>query len=350
MSLGQASVRDIAKAAGLSASTVSYALRNHPKISAPTREKVHRIAHELGYISDPQVSRLMEYLRKSRNNRPVSKLALVCPNESRDHPDDNSGTVFTEIEGAQDQAILNGYEIDVFWMKESRISLKRLRSILRSRGIEGVIIAPLREGAGHYDFDFDGFAASAMGYSMREPKLHRACAHHIQMMKGFMTDLINMGHRRVGIVLHPRYEDGSHNLLSASYLFIQSKLLPEDRIPILFDAESPKAFLAWMTQYSPEIVIGDLIHYKLLRDNGFRIPQDIGFANLDLIRPPINVAGLNHRYDLIGRAAVDLVVGQLSRSEKGVPRDAKVSMVNSGWIINNSIRKKSSHCEPVSVL
>lgn len=43
------SIKDIAKAAGVSPSTVSRALSGHPRISQKTKERIHRLAKEMGY-------------------------------------------------------------------------------------------------------------------------------------------------------------------------------------------------------------------------------------------------------------------------------------------------------------
>ena len=46
--------------------TVSLALRDSPKISAVTRERIRKIALQLGYQPDPELSRLLKHLRLSR--------------------------------------------------------------------------------------------------------------------------------------------------------------------------------------------------------------------------------------------------------------------------------------------
>jgi len=43
------SIKDIAQTAGVSPSTVSRALSDHPRISAETKERIRRLAEEMGY-------------------------------------------------------------------------------------------------------------------------------------------------------------------------------------------------------------------------------------------------------------------------------------------------------------
>lgn len=44
------SIKDIAKRAGVSISTVSYALNGSPKVTPETAEKIRAIAKELNYV------------------------------------------------------------------------------------------------------------------------------------------------------------------------------------------------------------------------------------------------------------------------------------------------------------
>ena len=52
------SIKDIAKAAGVSHSTVSRALRDSPLISAKTKALIQRLAHEMGYSPDARAQSL----------------------------------------------------------------------------------------------------------------------------------------------------------------------------------------------------------------------------------------------------------------------------------------------------
>src|SRR5688572_15727723 len=46
------SMRDIAKMAGVSHSTISLALKNHPRISEEVKQRVRRLCEEVGYRPD----------------------------------------------------------------------------------------------------------------------------------------------------------------------------------------------------------------------------------------------------------------------------------------------------------
>ena len=60
---------DVARAAGVHRTTVSLALKCHPRIPGETQERVRRIADELGYQPDPTLSSLVAYRAQ---NRPVA--------------------------------------------------------------------------------------------------------------------------------------------------------------------------------------------------------------------------------------------------------------------------------------
>src|SRR6187401_561277 len=75
--LRAATIRELAKAAGLSASGVSYALRGNPRISADTVARVRQLAQELGYKPDLRVASLMARIRSTRHSRDRETLAFV---------------------------------------------------------------------------------------------------------------------------------------------------------------------------------------------------------------------------------------------------------------------------------
>lgn len=75
-------IRDVAEAAGVSLTTVSYVLSGRPggntRISQPTQDRVHAAAHELGYVPN----RAARGMRRGRTD--VVAVAVTDLDDSRD--------------------------------------------------------------------------------------------------------------------------------------------------------------------------------------------------------------------------------------------------------------------------
>ena len=69
--------QDIAEAVGLSAVSVSLALRNSSRISAATRDRVQQAAKEMGYSPDPMLQSLSSYRRQSARKPVDSVIAWI---------------------------------------------------------------------------------------------------------------------------------------------------------------------------------------------------------------------------------------------------------------------------------
>src|SRR5882724_6608619 len=103
-------LRSIAREVGVSHATVSMALRNHPLISAKTRQRVRRVADRLGYRPDPEVAKLMHHLRlkhKARFQSTIAALSTVA--EGHETP-----YALAIAEGAHRAAVALGYGFSVF--------------------------------------------------------------------------------------------------------------------------------------------------------------------------------------------------------------------------------------------
>lgn len=56
---GRVTIKDLARAAGVSTTTVSLALRDDARISQATRARVQAVAAQLGYSRDPALAALV---------------------------------------------------------------------------------------------------------------------------------------------------------------------------------------------------------------------------------------------------------------------------------------------------
>ena len=60
---------DIAVRAEVHVTTVSLALRNHPRLPAQTRERIQELAKKMGYVPDPFLRALVAYRGKMMQRR-----------------------------------------------------------------------------------------------------------------------------------------------------------------------------------------------------------------------------------------------------------------------------------------
>ncbi|WP_188316029.1 LacI family DNA-binding transcriptional regulator [Chitinophaga agrisoli] len=117
-------IYDIAQALNLSASTVSRALQNNPLINDETREKVQKMAAEMGYVPNWIASSL----RKKRSNI----LGLIVPRTSMYFQS-------TAISGIQHEAHKYGFSIMIGQSDETVAMEKELVHTFFSLRVDGLL-------------------------------------------------------------------------------------------------------------------------------------------------------------------------------------------------------------------
>src|SRR5262245_59513996 len=135
-------LRVIAEKAKVSRMTVSRALRDDPAVAKSTRRRIQKFARQLGYRPDPDLERLLEKIRLKKRGRLPNVIAWLTAYDKRSawRSDPSMWICF---EGATRRAAGCGYKLEEFWAKEPGVTDERLSEIIRARGIEGVIVAPL---------------------------------------------------------------------------------------------------------------------------------------------------------------------------------------------------------------
>lgn len=130
--------RDIARAAGVDVSTVSLALRAHPRIPAKTRERILGLAREMRYRPDPALSSLAAARWQGRRNATGSVLAFLSEDLRSAEPE-----LKLYHRGILDQARDLGYGVDAFSL-EHYPSAQAFWRVIQARGIRGVVIGQSR--------------------------------------------------------------------------------------------------------------------------------------------------------------------------------------------------------------
>ncbi|MBT5902165.1 MAG: LacI family DNA-binding transcriptional regulator [Opitutaceae bacterium] len=330
------SLRDIADKAGVSVSAVSLALRNSPKTSVKRREEIQRIAQEMGYRQDPRVAELMQHLRKSRRNRTRSQMAILVPELSREETKNHPR--FRElIAGIRSLAETVGFGVDLIYLSDPGMSCRLARSIIIARGIKGAVVLPFASGTAKLDFDFGGLCVATAGYSIVEPKLHRACPDYFKMMDEMLDMCVAAGHQRIGLIMTKTGGIGFKQF-NSSFLYFQSGIPAADRIPMLGspirrtwhdEGAAPDSIKRWLHKYKPEVVIGTAQVLQTIQGFGISVPDELGFVSIDVSESPSDAAGANHCYEMVGYEAFKLMWSSLNLNLTGVPEHPRVVLVDS---------------------
>ncbi len=281
---GFVTLQMIADRAKVSCTTVSLALRNHPKISVATRERVHALARELDYRVNPLISAHMSYLRALRPKYTGVCIAFVCNRALGAVEADTKTPVRHYFHSARQRAADLGFELEYFNLNESGMTDRRLSQILGARGIRGVIVAPLSEGGGvsGVTLDWADFASVMIEHTFLQPRLHTVCSDEFSTIGRLIQRLLDYGHERIGIAMHSQMDDHANHFWLAGYQAFQALTKPRHRVPHFITPRWDKrAFLAWFKRHRPEAIItinDDIVRW--LREDNIRVPNDVACATL----------------------------------------------------------------------
>ncbi len=336
-----ASLTTVAEYAGVSAMTVSRVLRNSPRVSPSTRERVLEAVDAVGYTPDPNVARLMELVRGRKSQGVQSVLAVV-----RDEVHDSLYR-YVPLEAIQARAVQHGYRAEEFYLGHDRMTAERLVNVLVARGIEGVIASPRSYPKNLQSFDFSRFSSATFGYGLTHPDLHRASTN---MMQGILTaidELMARGYRRIGLVVTEWIDHRADHTYSGALLYHQLRVPRRDHVPLLIlpnigISKGSRKFSQWMKEHKPDALItfDEYIPDWVERRLGMKVPDDIGLVVHDWGTEHEGFAGIDHRRPYVAQAAVDLVATQLMHNETGIPEVPRQILVPPAFVEGTTIRSR----------
>jgi LacI family transcriptional regulator len=329
-------MQDIAKRAGVTNATVSMALRNHSRISRATCRRIQRLAAEMGYRPNPMVTSLMTEIRARRpaagGTARIAYLQLFPKELIAKLP-----AARRYRAGAAARAAQLGFCLEEFWMQDEQITPRRLSDILYHRNITGVLIPTLPQPGHLADLPWERISAATMGYTLLEPRVHRAMNHQMHSIRLALSRLTERGYRRLGLALSKAEDRRVEGNWRAGFYLYQQDLAAHDRVPVFIGAdwgrESQGAYNRWLKENRPEVVIAARNEEPRdwIRQAGLRVPDDIGFCTLTSSNACEELSGVDQNDETVGGVAIELVAEQLHHNERGIPPDPKVVLVEGRW-------------------
>lgn len=336
-------LKDIASKAGVHVTTVSLALRNHPRIPVPTRKRLQKMASEMGYRRDPMLTALSEYRDANRANRRTMTFAYLTWWSSpfgwkkvwEDPPFRN-----LLYDGARRQAESLGISLDHFSLAERGMTARRLDQIFRARGIQGILAASFLERNQTLQLSWPRYAYVKIDNSPIETPAHKVRSDTLAAVQGAYRTARERGYKRIGLAIRRIWNEKNDDFILMGFLRAQTICEDEGAIPpFVHEAKRPhQAFSQWFDLNRPDVVVSlDPFFLPLARMCGIRIPDDVAYLSFDNKCESGEIAGFRQRHREVGAAAVDLIAAMINRNEFGLPKIPQTLNVPPVWVEGRSL-------------
>ncbi len=302
----EVTIKDVANAAGVSPAAVSLAMRETGRLSQATRDRVRAVAKQLGYRANLNASIL-----GSRNALEIVgsvPLAILRSGEGRyEYP------IPSILEGVRAESRVLGYRLE----EVSVPGEKDVRAVLRHlfhRGVQGVFVGPCGEGA-EVGTGWEHFAVVALGRYHTSMPFHCVRREIFEDTRRLMLRMKARGYKRILPLLLRHDPPMQDDIAREAACVIEGSLSPVTAPEIICGDLEPV-----LHRERPDALISfSVASYFKLRDLGYRIPEDVGFATLHLGTDNVHrLDGFAPSDAEMGRRAVHFMDQMLRRGERGL--------------------------------
>ena len=331
-------IKDIAKVAGVSHTTVSRALRGNPAISQETVSRVQQIANELGYVPN-KAARGLKTQRSGILGVIVRRIV-----------DPFFGEVLDGIE-----KVLSERDYSLF-LAASQRNPEREETIVRlmsERRVDGVIICSTQVGERHrQQLEQFGVLTVLINNQAADDITHSVYHNDAEGSSELTRYLIKLGHTKIAYLGNARAGRTTEDRKQGYMNEMRRHGLP---VPPEYVIEGPNGLadggkigtLKFLEQNTPPtgiICYNDVMAIgaiRTLNEAGFRVPDDIsvtGFDNIDLaayVSPPLTTFD-QPKYEL-GRQAALMILRLIDKRSDGTTTlSSDVIMLQGNIILRHS--------------
>jgi len=150
------------------------------------------------------------------------------------------------------------------------------------------------------------------------------------------------GYRRISVTVNEEYNRRVGGNLLSGFYYAQKLLAVKPALPPLLTflksrtaeelSRQKDALAVWLRKQKPDaLLISDIEVPGMMRDLGYRIPQDIAVAGTTVLDIPEVDAGIDQHAEAIGRTAVETLLKQMNVHEHGEPRYPSRILVEGRW-------------------
>lgn len=310
------SINDIAKALGVSTSTVSRALRNNPDISLQTRELVQKYAAEVNYRPNVLASGLRQRSSKT--------IGLIIP-EITHH------FFSTVISGIEELAYAGGFRVIICQSNENQEREEiNLKALLDHR-VDGILVSVSKntQKSQHFQKVIDqGVPIVFFDRIFEELATDRVVTNDYEGARMITAHLIGRQRRNILHLAAPRHMlVGKERLRGYQQALYEHGLERRDALVLQCDtAQQVRELEHKLLSMAPKVdaifAVNDftaIAAMQLLKNNGYQIPGDIAIAGFgddpiaSIVSPTLTTAE-QKGYEM-GRESVQLLIKRIENPD-----------------------------------
>ena len=345
MKFNQVTIKDIARELGISPSTVSRALKDHPDISTETKKAVNELAIKLNY--QPNIVALS--LRQKKTNT----IGIIIPEIVHFF-------FSTVISGIDDVAKQAGYNVILAQSNESyQREVSDIKVLFNSR-VDGMLISVSRETS---NFDHiesiisRGMPVVFYDRNYNSPNVSKVIVDDYNGAKEAVNHLIEQGCKRIahiegapGLSISTDRLSGYMDALKENKIKIDEGLIQKCPSGSMEDAkQTTKKLLALPSPPDGVFANTDMMAMgaiMAIKEKGLKVPQDVavvGFSNWsfsELTEPSLSSVD-QPGYEM-GQEAARLLIRQIEVKDKDVAEyTPETKILKTKLIIRNSSQRKA---------
>lgn len=324
-------LKEVAMAAGVSMGTASQALRSTGKTARGTRERIRKIAEQMGYLPNPVVSALAAKRFKDRKREHLIPVVFVSTSLPQ-----YAGSKLRYHDEIRDCLKRNGYAFR-FERVATKADFVKASRRWYQQGVQGVIMSGIESKEWMVEAHLEYFSLVKVGARIYHPTVHTVMTDAFGGMELVLGKALDTGAKRIGFVIHQHKEGVRDDVLRRGMLAVYKNSSWKERLVkphyTYFDevdAEQRKAFEDWLEQEQPDLIIGhDIVQYMLLEaqcQNGKNI-RFFGMSHHSHLKVPSVIEPTLR----IATRAVEWLDSQIRRREYGIPEDPVCILVQPYW-------------------
>lgn len=311
-----ATIYDIAKKAGVSITTVSRVINNHPYVQEETRQRVKQVFKEMHYIPNSNASSLV---KKTTNT-----FAVIVP-------DITNGFFTTLLRGAEDKANENGFAVILGNTDENSMKEQTYIQMFMERRVDGLIIDTVSARSKNLKPILKQETPLVLvDRETTDRSLAFVGSNNRQSATKLVDYLIELGHKRIALISGAKEISVYQQRMEGYQEALQKAGLPPDERLILW-GEKPNfetgLFLTRsLLQLSPRptaiFAANNFLAngaFTALREAGFEAPRDMSVVCFDAgdsgaTLNPFFTSMVQPAY-LMGQIAVELLLRQIKQKD-----------------------------------